>query len=564
VSREPVGFQTAICSALLAVSLSLAMGKAAAQEVAPAKATYEKWCAGCHGTDGKGDGPAAATMLPRPRAFTAGLYQIRTTPSGALPTDENILRMIDEGMPGTAMPAWRDQLSAEQRSELVQYLKSFSPFFERQEAPEPVEIGSSPDASDEGLAEGRRLYEKVECWKCHGQAGRGDGPSAPTLEDDQDYAIRAADLTESWNFNGGATVEQIFTRFMTGLNGTPMPSFADLIDAEVVTEEQLWRIAQYVASLSEPKPEVKEVVRAALADEGLPSAVDDPAWDTAERFYIPLVGQVIVEPRWFAPMVDGVWIQALHDGKELALLLTWHDPSKSPDPDWDEWEARVGATMAPEGGAAAGADTAGAPTDTLAAADTAAARAPAAPVTATQRASAGTVGGLYDALAVQFPMVIPEGMERPYFLMGSEDEPVYLWLWESGPAGAREALARGLAAFEPLTGDNLLVAQAEYDDGEWRLLIRRTLETAGAESRLRFEPGRAIPIAIFAWDGSNGESETKGAISTWYFLYLDQPTASTVYVIPFVAMLLTAALGVVVVVRAQRRAGGGAPGRDSD
>ncbi len=515
---------------------------APAQDAQPAKATYDKWCAGCHGVDGKGEGFAAATMLPRPRDFTTALYQIRTTPSGALPTDEDIRRIIDVGMPGTAMPGWAKHLGEQERMALVAYLKAFSPRFESQDSPEPVEIGSAPGESEEALAEGRQIYEKIECWKCHGRAGRGGGPSAPTLEDDQGFPIAAADLTESWNFNGGATTDEIFTRLMTGLNGTPMPSFADLIDAEVVTEEQLWRVAQYVRSLSPEEPEAKEVIRAGLTEGALPERVDDPAWAGVERFYVPLVGQVIEAPRWFTPSVDGVWVQALHDGEDLALLVTWHDPSESPTPKWNEWEAKVLAAVLPEGSSGEGAQA-----DTSAVPDTTGASNPAGAV------ARGPVGGLHDALMVQFPTTIPDGMERPYFLMGSEEKPVYLWRWESGPAGAREALARGLTAFEPLPGEGVLSAQAVYSEGAWQLLIRRSLKAEGAEGRLQLEPGKAIPMALFAWDGSNGESGSQGSISTWYFLHLDQPAAATLYAVPILAMLLTAGLGVVVVSRARRR-----------
>ena len=529
----------------------------------PGMAVYDKWCAGCHGVDGKGDGAAAAYMLPRPRDFTTGLYQIRTTPSGALPTDEDILEVIDEGMPGTAMPGWREHLSQDQRNDLVQVLKSFAPAFERREAPEPIAIGSPPGESEEGLARGREVYELIECWQCHGQAGRGDGASAPTLEDDDDLPVRAADLTENWLFNGGGTTEAIFTSLMTGLNGTPMPSFGDLIDAEVISEEDLWRLAQYVRSLApEEPPRAREVVRAALVDT-LPGSIEDPAWELAEEGYVPLVGQVIEAPRWFAPSVDGVFVRALHDGEELAILFAWHDPSESPDPDWAEWRTRVLAVMAPDGGTAespAGTDTVngGANGGAEEGLDEASEGPPNAP------------GAAVDALVVQFPPEIPEGMERPYFLMGGEDDPVYLWHWESGSEGAREAIGRGLAEIEALAGESALTWEAAFDQGEWRLLVRRALSAEGVETRLAFEPGRAIPIALFAWDGSNGESGTRGAISTWYFLYLDQPTTATVYVVPVLAMLLTAALGVVVVVRAQRRAGAnglrptGAPGREDD
>ena len=531
-------------AALLLVPLA-----AAAQQAPAGKATYDRWCAGCHGVDGKGEGSGAAEMMPRPRDFTTGKYEIRSTPSGALPTDDDILNVILNGMPGTSMPGWKEKLSNTERRDLVTYLKSFSPFFESQPAPEPVAIASAPSANEEALAEGREFYEKIECHKCHGPAGRGNGPSAPTLEDDKNRPVRAVDLTENWHFNGGGTVEAIHQRLVTGLNGTPMPSFQDLIAAEFMTEEQLWHVAQYVRSLAPEKPpQVREVVRAALVEGDLPGSVDDPAWESVERFYIPLVGQVIVEPRWFAPMVDGVWVQALHNGSEVALRIVWHDPSESPDPRWDEWTAKVVALMAPAGAAAPAA------IDTTAADTTA--------VEADTTAPASAAAGHPDALVVQFPRSIPPGMERPYFLMGDDRDPVYVWRWESG-GPPRELLARGLARYEPLAGiqPGAVTAEAVYDDGEWRLMLRRTIDGGEIEDRLGFEPGRAIPMALFAWDGSNGESGTQGSIGSWYFLYLDQPTASTVYVAPLIAMLLSAALGVVVVRRAQRRGRSGSAER---
>jgi mono/diheme cytochrome c family protein len=115
----------------------------------------------------------------------------------------------------------------------IDYLKTFSTFFETEAAPQPLAIGRAPRASTEAIEEGRQLYDQLECWKCHGRAGRGDGPSAPTLEDDSGMPIRPADLTQNWRFNGGGTVQDIHMRLRTGLDGTPMPSSSDLLEANV-------------------------------------------------------------------------------------------------------------------------------------------------------------------------------------------------------------------------------------------------------------------------------------------------------------------------------------------
>ncbi len=240
------------------------------QGVERGKQLYEKWCAGCHGDTGAGDGEAAAFMLPRPRDFTTAVYQVRTTASGELPTDDDLRQVIDKGMPGTAMPGWRDKLSGGERDDVIAYIKTFSRFFDGG-APEPISVGRKPGRPSEAdLEEGRRLFvDDLECIRCHGDEGRGDGNSAPELTDDWGFPVRAADLSENWNFNGGGTVDDIYLRMRTGLDGTPMPSNSEVIDAGIITDEQLWRVAQYVLSLSpDETPRPRDVVRAVRFDGG--------------------------------------------------------------------------------------------------------------------------------------------------------------------------------------------------------------------------------------------------------------------------------------------------------
>src|SRR5690349_4267782 len=232
-----------------------------AQDTTAGKQVYVKWCAGCHGETGAGDGPAASAMLPRPRNFTGAIYKIRTTASGQLPTDADLMRAIDEGLPGSAMPAWKGRLTDAERRDVAAYLKTFSSFFADTSQHVAALTFSSPPGGGGGAAalkEGRLFYDSIGCRKCHGDQGRGDGPSANTLKDDAGFPMFAADLHQSWRFRGGARVEDIYHRLRTGLDGTPMPSFSDLIDQKFLTDEQLWRLAQYVRSLSPAKsPEVR-------------------------------------------------------------------------------------------------------------------------------------------------------------------------------------------------------------------------------------------------------------------------------------------------------------------
>ena len=479
------------------------------------KVVYDRWCASCHGETGAGDGDGARFMLPRPRDFTRGVYQIRTTKSGQVPSDEDLKLVVDDGMPGTAMPAWRTQLSEQERADVVAYLKTFSPGF-KAAPPERLTFASAPSSSDTTLRDGEAVFQKLQCVKCHGNRGRGDGQSAPTLTDNRGDPIRAADLTKPWLFNGGSTVEDIYHRLWTGLDGTPMPSYADVVDAKLITGDQLWHLAQYVRSLApERAPEVLEVIRARRAASGLPSGPNDPQWDRVDPAYIPLSGQIILSPRSFAPRVPALSVRAIHDDKAVAILVSWTDPSQRSDPAWQEWVDRMAGTMADVDGALP------------------------------------RVQGP-DRLHVQFPARLTDGLERPYFLGGDTQRPVYQWRWTSQPDEVREGTATGLAAFAPGAA-GAVTHRAAWADGEWRVQFVRALAAPDKTTAPAFPMGSAIPIAFYVADGSNGEDDVRGAVSTWYAIYLDIPTPPRVFLAPIVTALMTAALGVFVVWSAQRR-----------
>ena len=70
------------------------------QDTTKGKVVYGKWCADCHGVNGNAEGAAEHYMLPEPRDFTGAVYKIRTTASGNLPTESDLMRAIDEGLPG--------------------------------------------------------------------------------------------------------------------------------------------------------------------------------------------------------------------------------------------------------------------------------------------------------------------------------------------------------------------------------------------------------------------------------------------------------------------------------
>ncbi len=209
------------------------------------KRLYRRACATCHGASGDGFGPSARALDPRPRDFTKGAFKWRSTASGLLPLDGDLYWTISRGIPGTRMPAWKDLLTEEERWSLVEAVKSFSSRFQEEpiEEEDIVKIPEAPPATPESIAQGQQLFEKFKCWECHGRSGRGDGPSAATLKDSWGVPIKPFDFTTGGYRCGGADSD-IYRTFFTGLNGTPMPSFA-----ETIPEADRWPLVHYVRSL---------------------------------------------------------------------------------------------------------------------------------------------------------------------------------------------------------------------------------------------------------------------------------------------------------------------------
>ena len=224
---KPSFFAFAILAAVTCAEIQAAEPAAAFQPASPVRGegVYARNCAACHGGKGDGLGPAAPYLKPLPRDFTAGMYKFRSTPSGELPTDSDLLRIVNEGIPGTQMPGWKSLLTPQERLDVVAYIKIFSPDF-KDGAPPPLSIAEPPPAGEEVLREGRFLYMLMECWACHGGQGKGNGQSAKTLKDDWGEKIRPWDLTRP-SYKGGRDPQSIYRSISTGLNGTPMPAYAD-------------------------------------------------------------------------------------------------------------------------------------------------------------------------------------------------------------------------------------------------------------------------------------------------------------------------------------------------
>jgi len=164
-------------------------------------------CAGCHGADGRGDGPAAAWLRPRPTDLTLRRF-----------ADEQLADVLWNGVLGTSMPAWRGQPPANLAA-LAAIVRTFASSDDLPAAPDQLDAGS-------------RVYQ-AHCAECHGATGAGDGfaagelPIAPT-----DFRRQRATLAES------------LRALATGVEGTSMAPWTGRLSGD-----ELMAVSHYVRSL---------------------------------------------------------------------------------------------------------------------------------------------------------------------------------------------------------------------------------------------------------------------------------------------------------------------------
>src|SRR5579862_4530597 len=213
---------------------------------ADAKSDYRRFCGRWQGNYGEGQSENAPWLDPKPRNFTLAQFKCRSTLTGTLPTDEDLYNTIARGLTNSNMPIW-NTFSKQQRANLVAYIKIFSPRWDREKAGEPIKIPAEPAVTIDSIAHGKALFTKLECWKCHGPHGEGDGPSAATLTDSKDQPIRPYNFAlgkDDSRFKCGSTNQDIYRIFMTGVDGTPMPSFAD-----VIQPNDAWDLVHFLRTL---------------------------------------------------------------------------------------------------------------------------------------------------------------------------------------------------------------------------------------------------------------------------------------------------------------------------
>lgn len=209
---------------------------------------YERHCIICHGVSGDGNGEMSVALPVKPRSFAQGFFKYRSTPPGKLPTDADLRRTVTGGINGTAMGMFT-MLTEQELEAVTEYVKFFSRRWRKPEnfAPPltfpdpPAWLRPSADAT-EHARRGQTLFNST-CAACHGAKGDGAGVAAGQLKDMWGFDVRPGDLREP-HLRCGGELRDLYRVLTTGLDGTPMVSFA-----EVFTPEQRWDIVAFLLTL---------------------------------------------------------------------------------------------------------------------------------------------------------------------------------------------------------------------------------------------------------------------------------------------------------------------------
>lgn len=185
----------------------------AAADLERGKTLFAANCAACHGPSGRGDGPAAAALVPRPSNLAEHRY-----------SSDRLSEVLWNGSVGTAMSGWRDHQVSDLAA-IAAAVQSLSDV-ERTDAP--------PEA---GLALGARVYE-ANCVQCHGVSGDGRGTAVAEL------VVAPTDFRRQQ-----ASLSTTLRAMREGMIGTRMAVWTDRLDAN-----EILAVAHYVRNLYEEQP----------------------------------------------------------------------------------------------------------------------------------------------------------------------------------------------------------------------------------------------------------------------------------------------------------------------
>lgn len=287
---------------------------------------------------------------------------------------------------------------------------------------------------------------------------------------------------------------------------------------EYLSDEERWHLAHYVKSISR-EMNTSVVLKSKPIDGEIPMDMDSGIWEDAELTEIPLAGQILVKPRLWNPSINSIIIRSLYSKDNIAFLLEWDDRTNKQDEVYS------------------------------------------------------------DAVAMQFPVKIPEGAKKPFFVMGDSSNKVYMLRWGAyqqfglhseikeqlvedskyldweGLVVVEESNAKGVTNLKLQSPDSQEAkGVSQWKDGRWRVLIKRPLFSEDKDDT-QFEKGKLIPLAITVWDGSSGEYGGKKAISSWYYITLVTTTPKSIYGYIAIAIIMGVSVEFFFIARYRRTRG---------
>jgi mono/diheme cytochrome c family protein len=507
---------------------------------------FARHCAACHGERGDGKGLAAAFLFPKPRDLRAGRFRLVSTDNN-VPTRDDLHAVLNRGMPGSSMPPW-DHLSQEERDALVdevmrlrregaresyiQSLKDDEGLTDEDIAAEDVQLdiqdyveemtsaGESTQVPEfqspttEAINRGKDVYAKFACISCHGETGRGDG--AQEMFDEEKMPTRPRDFTLGI-FKGNHDPASLYRRIAYGMPGSPMPG------SSTMTPEQMVDLVHYVRSLSTDEQRQAAIPKREKIVAKRVDAIPDSAQADAWTQIAPVSPRMT--PLWWRDDADpDLTVQAMHDGKTIAVRLTWKDASANQRAVRSEdFEDAVALELFP-----------GKPEPFLGMGD------PTSPVDVwfwdadRQRGLAADEEVYPHAVVDAFPfsetVVASAELDRPGARVADQPD-VSLPARASGnlivPPG-NESGGSSLSVAGPRTvtfrvpQSQLVRAHGAWADGRWTVVMTRALSVPSGDDGVSLQAGDRASVAFAVWDGSHQDRDGQKLITIWQDLELEK------------------------------------------
>jgi mono/diheme cytochrome c family protein len=508
---------------------------------------FARQCMICHGENGDGAGKFAYLMSPRPRDFRKGMFKLAST-QNQIPSDEDLLRTISRGMPGSAMPPWghlpladlkalvafvrqvhidavRMQLEAGVKDGTYTAAEVPAQLAELTQPGPAVVVPPEPKFDDLKWFNGRRVYLEA-CASCHGVDGH---PVAEAVKFDEEGYPDPPRSFVAGIFKGGMDGPDLYCRVIKGMRGTPMPA-----SEGNYTSDEIWDLVHYTQSLaragSQTRAELRQgTITAPRVRDSLPAGPKDPAWSQARPLYVAMT------PLWWTEdRIEGAMVQALHNGKQLALRLMWLDKTT------DDRSVRVEEFR-----------------DAVAIQFSLSSDPPFYMGDASQHGGVNiwvwkadrqkNIDAGYQDVDAAFPMravdmyaecpIRSKDMSLVDWPHGAitEHNPTYLTAWGAGNLVADPALktpvecltARGPGTLSGKPAQAQVVAgQAVYERGMWMVQLQREMELPqdhahNGNGERTFRPGDYLPVSLAIWNGAAGDRDGKKNISIWQKLVIE-------------------------------------------